>query len=107
MDKNTILLDLIDYNRLRDFRSKIEDGYSIKIRGGCSYFTILTTEEAIKEIADENKKLYEINKELQDKLNPPAKKLQDKLNPPAKKELTTTQLKQMTFLQLIKWWYKK
>ena len=96
MDKNTILLDLIDYNRLRDFRSKIEDGYSIKIRGGCSYFTILTTEEAIKEIADENKKLYEINKELQ-----------DKLNPPAKKELTTTQLKQMTFLQLIKWWYKK
>jgi hypothetical protein len=66
MEKNTILLDLKEYDKLRDFKKNIEQNKTLKVHYcyNDNYkeiynWTILTTEEAIKEILKDNKTLKE------------------------------------------------
>ena len=76
MEKNTVLLSLEDYNKLRDFESKIKQNkicvkWNNRGFGSTAYYT---KDEVIKEISDnherivkENKKLIIENEKLQEK----------------------------------------
>lgn len=66
MEKGTVTLSLEKYNELRDFKQKIEEGktyvkgktYVIQT-GMWNTKTFITTDEAIKSIAETNKELGE------------------------------------------------
>mgnify|MGYP006291330887 CR=1 FL=1 len=65
MEKNTVILNVEDYNELRDFKKKIEEGYTYKIvRHYWNDIEYLSTEDAVKEIHDEYLSVYKQNEEL-------------------------------------------
>ena len=68
MKKDTVLLNLEDYNELRDFKKKLEDGYTYTFAEGMWGFSIkfISTDDAIKEMA---KKLEEKQKLIDDLKN--------------------------------------
>ena len=69
MDKDTVILSVEDYNRLRDFRKKIEEGYTYRVTYPYSYDdTYISTEDAVKEIHDEYLGQYKRNKELKEEI---------------------------------------
>lgn len=66
MEKDTVTISLDLYNQLRDFKERIEQGYTCKIydsRYGYRTFFI-STEDAVKQISDELKKEKEENYQL-------------------------------------------
>jgi hypothetical protein len=55
MRKNMVLLDLEEYNALRDLKLKIEEGSTLTISNGGFYpQIIITTDEAVRSIAEKN-----------------------------------------------------
>lgn len=65
MKTNTVLLSVDIYNELRDFKQKIEEEYSYSVTSGGWYQKIfVTTDQAVQEIAELNKKLQKENQDL-------------------------------------------
>jgi hypothetical protein len=75
MDTNTVVLNLNDYNQLREFKEKMEEGHTYKLTqpstsiftymGTCySPTTYVTTDLAVIELLERNKDLSEINERL-------------------------------------------
>ena len=91
MEKDTVLLAVEKYNELRDFKQKIEEGKTISIvTGNWNYTkTFITTDEAIKSIAQTNE---DLGKEIERLKN---------LNKP--KDLTLNDIKKMSYWEFRKW----
>jgi hypothetical protein len=74
MEINTVVLNLKDYNELREFKEKMEEGYTYKlIQPSVSIFThyspylpttYVTTDLAVTELLERNKDLSEVNEKL-------------------------------------------
>ena len=91
MEKNTVLLSVEDYNGLRDFRKKIEEGnayrfYSARFGGGL--YEYMSTDAAFIEI----KKIHE---ELHDEI--------DELRDPKNKPPSIDDFRSMGYLELLRW----
>ncbi len=95
METPKIIIDLDEYNKLINFQKAIEDGNSIQIRS-TSYYSysekIITTDEAIK-------KLAEYNKELSEKLSDVMHRLYEKTEDSEQ----IKKIKRMTILQFLKY----
>ena len=97
-EKNTVILDVYEYNRLRDFEKEInaDNAYACySINNG--HYILLTVNNAIKKLTKDNKDLKELNDELHNKL----------FHPPVTKELTIDEIKKMSFWKLLIWYFKK
>ena len=89
MQKNTVMLDVEKYNELRDFKQKIEEGYTFMVYPGFSYPYVVTTDRALEEILS-------INKQLQNQI-------EDLKIGNFKKELSVSEIKRMSIWQFLKW----
>lgn len=100
MEANTVILNLGDYNSLRDFRDEMEKGhtyYVIEYTGYCEYtntYRFVSTDEAVRIISEFNEKLQKRISDLQIEIY-------DLKNP--KKEITIEQIKKMSLWQFLKW----
>ena len=71
MEKDTVLLDVVKYNDLRDFKKEIEDGFTVVVHSyyvpaynsnlcvQSSAINYISTDEAVQQIGDANVKLKE------------------------------------------------
>ena len=91
MKKDTVLLDVEKYNELRDFKQKIEEGYTLAIASSSFYYDckFITTDKAVEEVVSANKELQ--------------KQIEDLRNGNQKKELPISEIKKMAILQFLKW----
>lgn len=102
MEKDTVLLDLKIYNDLRDFKKKIEEGFTYKIEGGfhriSPYKRFIGTDKALEEM---NKKIEDVNKKIEDvnKENEILKKKNEKIE-----DLKKENEKQISILKGMSWW---
>jgi len=73
MERNTVTLDLNEYNKLKKFKEKMEEDYTCKIEYDPYYsgdtITYITYEKAVMEVSETNKKLFEENKKLRKEIN--------------------------------------
>ena len=96
MEKDTVLLSVNEYNRLRDFRIEIERGNTLLIHG--SQFSygekFISTGEALKEIS-------RLNESLKENYQRECKRLQDLVD--GKKTIEISNIKEMSIWQFIKW----
>lgn len=90
MEKDTVLLAVEEYNELRDFKRKIEEGYTLVIvpKHYYSERTFITTDKAVKEVVDANRELQQQIKDLISS---------------NEKELPISEIKRMSIWQFIKW----
>jgi hypothetical protein len=100
MDKNTVLLSVDDYNKLRDFKKKITDGKILvdyQFLGGVyrNEVRYYTDDKVIEELHLRNKSLKEEIKYLQNRIND--------LQNPKPKETTIDEIKKMSVWQFLKW----
>lgn len=91
MEKDTVLLAVEKYNELRDFKQKIEEGYTLIIASDNYYYDrrFITTDKAIEEVVSANKELQ--------------KQIEDLRNGNSKKELPISEIKRMSIWQFLKW----
>ena len=91
MEKDTVLLAVENYNELRDFKKKIEEGYTLTITSSIFYYDrrFITTDKAVKELVDANKELQ--------------KQIEDLRSGNQKKELPISEIKRMSIWQFLKW----
>lgn len=94
METNTVLLELNEYNRLRDFEIGITKK-GIALRDMYSNIYFVDESEAVKVFEREKDRLDEI-----------ILKLRVEYNEARKEEKPSKDLKQMSLWQLIKWWNK-
>jgi len=106
--QNTVNLSLEDYNHLRDFKTNIENGNTYRVspyvyQNDRGWFTspvnYVSTDLAVKEIAEENDRIAKYAKELEKEI--------EGLKCPKKKQYTVDDIKKMPFLKLIIWKIKK
>lgn len=92
-EKNTVVLSLDEYNHLRDFEKAIEEGNTVEIYNGhnCNYsfngvnsghsyfpkLKLISTDEAVKKIAEENAVLVSKLAELEEKNEPKEKAISE------------------------------
>jgi len=99
----TVTISTIEYNDLRDFQKEIEKGNSVEIYNGynCEFGTsgyyspickYVSTDEAVKNISEENAVLLSKLKELQE-INEP--------NEPREKSIE--EIKKMSIWKFLKW----
>ena len=82
METNTVVLSLSDYNELREFKEKMEEGYTYNLSKPYVQSSIwsinssvfepvkyITTDMAVKKLLDRNDKLSAINDELNNEVN--------------------------------------
>ena len=100
MKKNTVIISIEEYNKLRDFKKEVEESSRLskfavieEKLGSSSFLTIrkyyYTESEIVTEIEELNKKLEEHNKELEEH----NKEL----------EILVNDLKKMSYLKFCKW----
>ena len=94
MEKDTVLLDVLTYNELRDFKKEIIANNTMVISGsGWTGFPtekrFISESETVKEIAQENAKLKEQIEELK--------------KPKEQKEPSVYELKRMSYWEFRKW----
>ncbi len=108
MEINTVHLSLFEYNSLKEFRDNIEKNHTYYIIDYAPTWNtmavpltnrFITTDEAIKIIAEKNSNLQKKIHDLQNEVNI--------LKHPKQKEITISELKQLSFWKLYKWWRKK
>jgi len=90
MEKDTLCISIEDYNELRDFKNKIEAGFTYRFHGwgwGVSA-TYISTADAIADMAH---KLEEIREE------------NENLRHPDKKQPGMEQIKAMNIFEFLKW----
>lgn len=91
MEKDTVLLAVEKYNELRDFKQKIEEGYTLTIASSNFYYDrrFITTDKAIEEVVNANKELQ--------------KQIENLREGSSKKELPISEIKSMSIWQFLKW----
>ena len=96
MDKNTVVLDLEEYKKLRDFKEAIEKGNSFVVYWG-SYtgYNVVTTDEAVKQ-------LIKANNEINEQKNKLAQQLYNCQHPESK-VFTIEEVKTMSIWKFLKW----
>ena len=105
METNTVLLSLSDYNQLREFKEKMEEGNTYKLPqpytyGNGQYYmsqsypatTYITTDSAVAELLERNIHLSAINEKLTEECN---KLRQSRPN--------INELKRMSIWEFIRW----
>jgi hypothetical protein len=110
METNTVVLRLSDYNQLREFKEKMEEGNTYKlpqpfVYGGGSYVmgesypktTYITTDSAVAELLERNTHLSALNEELMNECN--RLRLEDR---PYNSKLVN-KLAKMSIWEFIKW----
>jgi hypothetical protein len=106
MEANTVILNLAEYNALRDFKKELEKGntYRCLDYSQSSYYngvllpsaTYISEEEAVKEIAVKNEHLLQEIADLQTEI-------QKLKNPPKTKEQSINDIKKMSVWEFRKW----
>jgi len=72
MEANTVILNLEEYNELRDFKTDIEKNHTIKIGYGLNFYELsyITRDEAVKQameiIEEKNKRINQLESECLD-----------------------------------------
>jgi ribosomal protein L9 len=99
MDKNTVVLDLEEYNKLRDFKEGIEKGNSFTVYWGSGYagykYKVVTTDEVVKQIMEANNNINkEKNNLIQQLYN---------CQHPESKVFTVEDIKKMSIWKFLKW----
>jgi len=99
METNTVVLNLSDYNELREFKEKMEEGYTYKLiwtanHGIFQPAMYITTDLALKELLERNDKITAINSELYKEC------IDLKNNRP---NINIGELKKMSIWEFIKW----
>jgi hypothetical protein len=99
MEANTVILNLGEYNSLRDFRDGIEKGHTYYILEYtyCGYtmtYKFVSPDDAVKLASEINDKLMDSIKKLEEEII--------NLKHP-KKDVTIDQVKQMSIVEFIKW----
>jgi hypothetical protein len=114
METNTVVLNLWDYNELREFKEKMEEGYTYKLNQPYKLYQpysahynpivcptnlqpakYITTDLALKELLERNDKLTAINNELYEEC------IDLKNNRPP--NINISELKKMSIWEFIKW----
>ena len=96
MDKNTIVLDLEEYNKLRDFKEAIEKGNSFFVySGNYNGYKVVTTDEAVKQ-------LIKINNDNNEQKNKLVQQLYNCQHPESK-VFTIEDVKTMSIWKFLKW----
>ena len=90
METNKVILDLKEYNELRDFKKEIEAGntYTVCYDWNSAVYKYISTDEVLKSLAEE----------LEDK-----QKIINDLRHPDKKEPNIYELKEMSWWEFRKW----
>jgi hypothetical protein len=103
MEKNTVLLDIQEYNQLRDFQKSIQDGKTYYLSytsgtGGYQYTTNYTffTKEQVVELYE--KQIEKLHKQLDEQRGT----IVNLINP-KKQEVTIEDIKKMSVFNLIIW----
>ncbi len=102
MEANTVVLDLGEYNSLRDFRDEMEKGhtfYVLEYTGYCGYtntYRFVSTDEAVKVIS-------QFNEKLQKRISDLEIEIYDLKNPEKKEVITIEQVKKMSLWQFLMW----
>ena len=93
----TVKLSLEEYNKLRDYKSAIENNDCIIIRNGLNnqIYRIISTDDAVKLIANDNKSLSEKYDSLKLKLY--------KCENHIKSDPTISEVRRMSIWQFFKW----
>jgi hypothetical protein len=108
METNTVVLNLWDYNELREFKEKMKEGYTYKLNQPYSTQSAvwtanhgifqpamyITTDLALKELLERNDKITAINSELYKEC------IDLKNNHP---NINIGELKKMSIWEFIKW----
>lgn len=105
METNTVVLTLSDYNELREFKEKMEEGNTYRLNQPHTYSSAwttnyglipsakyITTDMAVRELLDRNDKLSAINEELANKYH-----LSNNSRP------NIGELKRMSIWEFIRW----
>ena len=107
MNKGSVKLDLDEYNSLRDFKNKMDKkhGKSVFIAGNWSYDRYISTDDALKEIAETNNALHEEIKKWADKCDELIKyKYElDELKARLPKEKTIEEVKKLSIWKFMAW----
>lgn len=104
MKKNTVLLNLDDYNDLRDFKKEVKEGKVFTTRLSYDYGettkTYYTESEVVEEMAEGQSlmeaKYYELRREI-------IEMKADKVKESEPKEITIEDIKKMNFWEFRKW----
>ena len=109
MEKNTVLLDIDEYNSLRDLRTALFEGKTVGIYGGWITKDIVpqlyfyTDDEVVKEIADSNKDLRDRNKDLKDIISRYEHQIDALVNRNTELLRTVADIKKMSVRQFKRW----
>jgi len=99
MEANTVILSLNDYNRMRDLEIEIQKNDTFYVNAGnvCWNYHIVTKDEAVKTLINNNKN-------LSDKLNETTLELHNlKAGVKTNKIISIDQVKKMSIWQFLKW----
>lgn len=100
MEANTVILNLGDYNSLRDFKEGMEKGYTYYVEDHSIYYgstisyRFVSTDGAVKMLSEMNQNLTTRISDLQNEIC--------NLNNP-EKEVTIEQIKKMSLWEFLKW----
>ena len=102
MEKNTLILDLDEYNELRDFKTTIEKGNVVcKIQTNYWQKQYLTTSDALDQLSTEINSISEKNKILIDEMTLLKNEQNNKLQKAYKTEID--KLAKMNWFEFRKW----
>ena len=109
MEKDTVILSLVDYNKLREFKEKVEQDYVVEkvYWYGQDSYKYFTKDSAIKTIIED----FNNKKKHFDELVVKLKESEDALyelkklvpNKPIKKDPTLEDIKKMSYWEFRKW----
>lgn len=108
MSKNTVTLELEEYNKLRDFKKEIENGKVLEIAyytgayDFTKYVKFYTEDELITKLSEQYKELQAENKQLQDNIKELKGNIKqiETIKP---KEISIDDVKKMTCREFRKW----
>ena len=102
MEKNTVILDIVRYNDLYDFKKDMADNHTIVINSvwNNGYMQsqntkVYTTDEIVKEIGERNEEYKKENDDLRKEIF--------NLKHPKNKELSISEIKRMNWWKFRKW----
>ena len=98
MEKDTVVLNIRDYNELRDFKQYIEKNYTLKVSSFhySRIDTYITKDEAVKEVVDKLNEATVKFKEVEAQLIDKIRELQ-KNSCKVEKEITIDDIKNMSY----------
>ena len=104
MEKDTVILNIKDYNELRDFKEYIERNYTIEVKSYKYNIAIkyISKDEAVKQITSELNDKIDAHKKETDELISKIRELEQRANT-THKEITIDDIKNMSYWEFRKW----